>query len=256
MNRRRFLSASGAVGLTGLAGCSTLRGGDETALQDVQFETPTALLEELYGRMASASVHDLVHSDVKSGATTTEGADVRLDVVDEALAPGQLVELADLPEAEARELARNSVVTVVDATVEFDWDVGTDEMRESWVLATDGGNWQVVDRVDSSVSALLTRPRIRFAFDYQRDADLVTITPISGDRVPALELVVDGGAGTEYVGRLTDVEGSGYVANERIEIGREIEIPVRDDSFVITIVWHSDKSCSCQLERYTGPNFE
>lgn len=290
MNRRTFLTRSSVAGLVGLAGCSGSQpsshtpdqsssetpkrsssgtptqsssqpsqqsGSDGSRQSAGTFETPDDLLTELYSRLAATSMPDLVHSGVQAGGDAFGVRDVRTNVLREDLDTDRLASLVDLSEAEVRTVADGADTAIVRVRVQLDRGTSVDELEESWALATEGGNWQVVERVNSTASAVLTRPSTEFAFEYRSEENLVTITPTGGDRVPASDLIVTGTQmPIDSVGRVHLLAGSGYSVDERIEHGRPVEVAVRSDTFEISILWESDdESCECRLAHYTGPNF-
>jgi hypothetical protein len=283
MERRTFLTRSSVAGLVGLAGCAGSQpssdtpgqssteapdqsnsqpakqsGSDPSRQSAATFETPDALLTELYNRLAGMSTADLVHNDVQASGDSFEVRDVRTNVLRENIDTGRLAGLVDLSQAEVRSVTDGADTAIGRVRVQLDRGTSVDEIEESWALATEGENWQVVERVNSTASAMLTKPSTEFEFDYRSEENAVTITPTGGDRVPASDLIVTGTQmPLDSVGRVHLLAGSGYSAEERIEHGRAIEVTVESDTFEISVLWQSDdESCECRLAHYTGPNFK
>jgi hypothetical protein len=259
MDRRSFLTRSSVAGLAGLAGCLASRQSNDTPQQsEATFETPDDLLTELYNRLAATSVSDLVHSSLQANGDAFGVRNVRTNVLREGLDADRLAGLVDLSAETVRTVTDGADTAIVRVRVQLDRGASIDEVEESWALATEDGTWQVVERVNSTASAVLTKPSTEFAFDYRRAENAVTITPTGGDRVPASDLIVTGTQmPIDSVGRVHLLAGSEYGADERIEHGRAIEVTVESDTFEISVVWQSDdESCECRLAHYTGPNFK
>jgi hypothetical protein len=267
MERRTFLTRSSVAGLVGLAGCAGSQPSSDTPDQSsteaphqsgATFETPDALLTELYSRLAGMSTSDLVHSDVQASGDAFGVREVRTNVLRADLDTDRLAGLVDLSRSEVRRVTDGADTAIARVRVQLDRGTSVDEIEESWALATEGENWQVVERVNSTASAMLTRPSTEFEFEYRSEDNAVTITPTDGDRVPASDLIVTGTQmPLDSVGRVHLLAGSEYGADERIEHGRSIEVTVESDTFEISILWQSDdESCECRLAHYTGPNFK
>lgn len=260
MNRRRFIKTSSVAGLAGLAGCTaTLNNSDDTQEEpDTAFETPYDLLYEHYSRFVASTMPALVHSGVEASGDEFGVRDVQTNVIKENLDADRLARLVDLSAEELQAVTDGEENAVVDAEAKLDRGTSVDDIEESWLLATEDGEWRVVERVNSTTSALLTRPDIEFDFEYEVRPNQLKITPESGDRAKARRLILKG---TELKpddkGRFIHIDGSEYPPNARIEMGKTLEVPVESDQYQVSIVWQSrDESCSCVLATDTGPNYK
>ena len=249
MNRRQFTLATGAVGFAGLAGC--LSSDDDTSVQSG--DGPESIVDEYFqtAQECQSTLQDeLIHSEATSEQGLVEN--VETTVVEEDLEPAAFAarahtayaSLTDLDTETAESIAAAGETAIVEATITYADQGGSDTDTIQWAVATEGGDWKLVsqarDDSDSGGRQENQAPNTNFRLDYQADEGTVTITHTSGDTVQAQNLFVRGqNIESGHTGAWHEIEGSEYEPADELSAGDVVDIQVEDGTYVINVVWES-----------------
>jgi halocyanin-like protein len=152
IQRRRFLTAAGATGLAGLAGCTALTGDGEQEQTpqsqidgDLQAETPEQIVESYLEVVQTAQQrrNELHHSAVSE---TFSLEAVTTSVVEEDLSEREITERAHLDSEEVEKIVADAETAAVQAEIEITRDSETVSEQAEWLVATDDGEWRLVEQ--------------------------------------------------------------------------------------------------------------
>ena len=156
IQRRRFLTAAGATGLAGLAGCTALTDDGEqeqtapqTAAQDdLQTDSPAQVVESYLESVTTVQKRraELHHSAVSETFTLGE---ITTTVVEEDLSRGEVSERTYLDSEQVEEIVTDAETAVVEGNVEITQSGETVNEQVEWLVATEGGEWRLVDQGSS-----------------------------------------------------------------------------------------------------------
>lgn len=249
--RRQFLTATGAAGIAGFAGCTALESTDDepTASED---ERPDAVVEQYYQSLAEIqqTQTERFHSEVREEFDLRQ---IETTVVEEDLDRDEFTARVDVDDDAVERIVDDENTAIVEA--EFEVVDGGDEHeeKETWALATEDGEWKLVD--DRAEDPETRVPNLVFSFDYEEDEQTVTITIDSGDSdAVAQHFHVRGqGLASEYEGPFHEIPDSDFEADEGLYAGYSLDVEVEDSDFEITIIYETEEK-SATLEVFEGPD--
>jgi hypothetical protein len=265
MKRRTFLSTTGIAGFAGLAGCSGLTssegdGNGNGRMSVEEFDSPSAVIEGFYNTLAETQQTrmDFRHSETLTEEDQFELQNVETETLEEGLSADAFAERVDLAQETVTTIVDGSDTAIVEATVSFLDGTEEEANSETFALATEDGNWKIVEQnVDgNSGSDGTVQPNASFSFDYVADEQTVTITHDAGNSIPAQELFVRGDRiESGYTGAWHEIEGSQYGPEEQIGAGMGIDIAVKGSGFELEVIWESQETDnSATLATMDGPD--
>lgn len=159
IDRRRFLTATGAAGVTGVAGCSALTGDDGTdesttdsngdapadnGTETPDLDDPAAVVTSLLEAMESnhQTLGELQHNEIHR---SLEIENIDVEVLDEDLSEDKFAAITRTDESLARSIATEAETALAEATYDFIEDTGTEEAAQNFALATENGAWKIVE---------------------------------------------------------------------------------------------------------------
>lgn len=281
MNRRRFLTTSGLTGLAGLAGClqpsdtadtgETPEGsstenpgpgptdGTETDTDSMDLSgEPTAPVEAIYSTAIEAQQirNEVFHSAVLTEEDTFELQTREYTVVERNPEDAMFADRVSLDDEVVKSIVDNGETAFVNAKISFVDGTQERTIEEQSAVATEDGDWMVVEQnIGDSSRGSTPPPNVVFAYDYSEDENVVAVVHDGGDSVPANELFVRGSNVEDgSTGPVHELDGNDYAPGDQLEAGDEIRVAVTGPDYELRIVWESaDTDDSATIGANRGP---